>query len=207
MFSEAAWSGKSTSSVTVGGCCQGGVGLGCNTAVGLGSGAAGVEIRVSTPCCRENRPHHHTFILITRITTRPPWPCWRTSITNSVLPHLVGCRTVWCWILAVSPTTRGRSRRVLRPPLVCLHMPVAQCFFPGIQRFRPRRVGKFRHEMQMACDISESASGVLRCYRVAFWNASVTSSPLGPVLPLMSRFILFTPIYTLQFESGKSDRR
>ncbi len=54
----------------------------------------------------------------------------------------------------------------------------------------------------IAGDNFVSGSGVLRYCSMALWSESVSSSPFGPVLDVMSLFAVLTPISALQFEWG-----
>ena len=49
-----------------------------------------------------------------------------------------------------------------------------------------------------------SGSGVLRYWSIATRNASVSSSPVGDVLEVIIRLIVFTPISARQFEWGNA---
>ena len=63
------------------------------------------------------------------------------------------------------------------------------------------RMGRLK--THIAGDSFVSGSGVLRYWSIALCTASVSSSPSGPVLSVMSRFILFTPISARQLLWGK----
>ena len=79
-------------------------------------------------------------------------------------------------------------------------------YFPRIIKMKSR-VG--RPKTHIAGEIFVSGSGVLRYCSIAICTASVSSSPFGPVLSVMSRFIVFTPISARQLLWGKAtdDRR
>ena len=57
-----------------------------------------------------------------------------------------------------------------------------------------------RPKTDMAGDSLVSGSGVLRYCNIATLKASVSSSPVGDVLEVMSRFTVLTPISALQLE-------
>ena len=61
-----------------------------------------------------------------------------------------------------------------------------------------------RPKTHIAGDSFVSGSGVLRYWSIALYTASVSSSPFGPVLSVMSRFIVFTPISAQQLLWGKA---
>lgn len=55
---------------------------------------------------------------------------------------------------------------------------------------------------QFAGDCLVKGSGVFLYCRMAFWNVSVARSPVGPVFPDISLFIVLTPISALQLLCG-----
>lgn len=61
-----------------------------------------------------------------------------------------------------------------------------------------------RPNTHIAGDSFVSLSGVFLYCKIARWNASVQSSPLGPVLSVIKRFTVFTPISALQLLCGNA---
>ena len=64
-----------------------------------------------------------------------------------------------------------------------------------------------RPNRHMAGDILVSLSGVLRYCNIARWNVSVSSSPFGPVLSVMSLLTVFTPLLLDSCYVGRQRRR
>ena len=134
-----------------------------------------------------------------------------------VLSHFVGCGPVWFWIRTVSPTANGGRRRVCSvhrsADIMCLFRSAFSLYarvslHVGCGSYRPGSMGMKsligRPKIHMAGDSFVSGSGVFRYWRMARWSLSVSSSPLGPVLEVMMRFAVFTPISARQLECGKA---
>jgi hypothetical protein len=110
---------------------------------------------------------------------------------------------------------------VLCPGVSCANVAFAEGLLPCFQCLTPSLVwsvlpGDYRDEIayrapktHIAGEIFVSGSGVLRYCSIALCTVSVSSSPFGPVLSVMRRFIVFTPISARQLLCGKAtdDRR
>ena len=128
-----------------------------------------------------------------------------------VLSHLLGWGPVWFCTRTKSPTASGGRRFVCSAHVSAvrtwrlrkassLDFSVSRqdscgLYFPGIIGMKSR-IG--RPKTHIAGESFVSGSGVLRYCSIAICTASVSSSPFGPVLSVMSRFIVFTPISARQ---------
>ncbi len=121
-----------------------------------------------------------------------------------------------------SPTHRGGNRRVCSDHVSIMQIcrlrrasslaVSVSChvawgwYFPGRTGMKSRIGWPKTH---IAGEILVTGSGVFLYCRMARWTASVSRSPFSPVLSVMRRFIVFTPISALQLLWGNAtdDRR
>ena len=131
------------------------------------------------------------------------WSCRRTSTILPVLSHLLGWCPVWFCMRTKSPTARGGSCLVCsvqvsamrtwhfqRASSLALYQVWCGLYFPGIIGMKSRIRWPKTH---IAGEIFVTGSGVLRYCSTALCTASVGSSPFGPVLLVISCFIVFMP--------------
>ena len=99
------------------------------------------------------------------------------------------------------------------PSLQVPHMTIAKVAARELRQvscgwYLPGRMGTRslmgRPNTCIAGDNFVSLSRVLRCCRTVCWNLSTSSSPLGPVLLVMSLFMDLTPISARQLLWGKA---